>query len=63
MISCAALERGTCCDCHLQGDDAIPQPPAGVEEGPDALEAVEWQPCPGGPPRPALALRQGTSMG
>ena len=41
MISRAALEHGTCCDCHLQGDVAIPQPPAEAEEGLGALEAVE----------------------
>lgn len=41
MTSHAALEYGRCCGCHLQGDAAIPQPPAEVDEGLGALEAVE----------------------
>ena len=41
MTSLAALQHGTRCDCHLQGNDAIPQPPAEVDEGLGALEAIE----------------------
>lgn len=41
MISRAALEHVRRWDCYLQGDVAIPQPPAEADEGLGALEAVE----------------------